>query len=360
MQSHGLGAPGLALRLKNTVASAAIVVAACAAYCSLPGNGRLLLALYGPPQSAFSGLDFLLCAACAYVAVLAAYFLTQSDPGVSKSLRFFRVLGRAARSPSALLKGGLTPEDGLAVRSTLLKAFFGPMMSMFLMIHCMAAWANGSAILAAGDGESGARAIFDRFGFWFLMQLILFVDVLVFTIGYLVESRRLGSEIRSVDPTLLGWAAALLCYPPFNSLTGRLLGAPVSDFPQFDDPTMHLAVNLTLLALMAVYTSASVALGLKASNLTHRGIVSRGPYSLVRHPAYVCKNMAWWIGALPLITAQFAESFTQGLAAVGSVAAWSALYVLRALTEEDHLRRVDGEYEAYAARVRYRFVPGLI
>ena len=39
--------------------------------------------------------------------------------------------------------------------------------------------------------------------------------------------------------------------------------------------------------------------------------------------------------------------------------AWTMLYVLRALTEEDHLRKVDGDYAAYAASVRYRFIPGL-
>jgi protein-S-isoprenylcysteine O-methyltransferase Ste14 len=49
-----------------------------------------------------------------------------------------------------------------------------------------------------------------------------------------------------------------------------------------------------------------------------------------------------------------------GVQAVASVAAWSMVYILRALTEEDHLRGVDGEYAAYAAKVRYRFVPGIV
>jgi protein-S-isoprenylcysteine O-methyltransferase Ste14 len=204
------------------------------------------------------------------------------------------------------------------------------------------------------------RVIFDRFGFWFLMQTILFVDVLIFTVGYLVESRRLGNEIRSVDPTLVGWAAAIVCYPPFNSVTRLILGAQTSDFPRFDDPTMHLALNLLLLTLMAIYASASVALGLKASNLTHRGIICRGPYVIIRHPAYVCKNMAWWIGAAPQVASAFERSFIDGVTSAASVLAWSAVYVLRALTEEDHLRSVDGEYAAYAAKVRYRFIPGLV
>jgi energy-coupling factor transporter ATP-binding protein EcfA2 len=125
-----------------------------------------------------------------------------------------------------------------------------------------------------------------------------------------------------------------------------------------ENPSFEL--NAALLSLMAVYASASVALGFKASNLTHRGIVARGPYAIVRHPAYVTKNMAWWIGAIPALDAAFRLSVWSGLQAIASVAGVTMLYILRALTEEDHLRRVDGEYAAYAARVRYRFIPRVI
>ena len=192
------------------------------------------------------------------------------------------------------------------------------------------------------------------------MQVILFVDVLLFTLGYLIELPSLKNEIRSVDPSLLGWAAALLCYPPFNSITSYVLGYQASDFPQFDDPTAHMVLNLILLTLMAIYASASVALGFKASNLTHRGIVARGPYAVIRHPAYTCKNMAWWIGSVPLVSAAFSQSLSSGVLALASVVGWTMLYILRALTEEDHLRSVNGEYAAYAAHVRFRFIPGLV
>jgi protein-S-isoprenylcysteine O-methyltransferase Ste14 len=228
------------------------------------------------------------------------------------------------------------------------------------MQFCVSAIANGAAILAEQGGiYGGFTATFDRHGFWFAMQVILFVDVLVFTLGYMIESPRLGNEIRSVDPTVLGWTAALLCYPPFNYVTGKILGSQVSDFPRFDDPTVHLALNLALLVLMALYSWASLALGWKASNLTHRGIVARGPYAAIRHPAYVCKNLAWWIAAVPLVTASFGVSLYEGVLALASVIGWSLLYVLRALTEEDHLRGVDGQYEVYAGRVRHRFIPGV-
>ena len=95
-------------------------------------------------------------------------------------------------------------------------------------------------------------------GFWFLMQAILFVDVACFTLGYLVETPRLGNVIRSVDPSWLGWAVTLACYPPFNAVTSRIVGSPVSDFPRFDDPTVHLALNLAC---------AFASLGLKAGLL---------------------------------------------------------------------------------------------
>lgn len=348
------------LPLKNAGASVAVVFLACGVYAVAPYNQQILTSLHGPPAIAFTGRDFLFTAASLYALLLTAYFLAVHDVGVSKSLRFFRLLVRSARDPVGTYRDGLAREDRLALLTTLLKAFFAPLMVTSLMLFCVDAWANGTALFELGVTDYGFRWVFDRFGFWFLMQSILFVDVLVFTVGYLVESRKLGNEIRSVDPTLLGWAAALLCYTPFNALTGKVLGAQVSDFPQFDDPTMHLALNLLLLTLMALYASASVALGLKASNLTHRGIVSRGPYAVVRHPAYVCKNMAWWIGAAPVVMTEFNDSLLSGLLGVASVAAWSLLYVLRAVTEEDHLRSVDGEYAAYAAKVRYRFVPGLI
>ena len=39
--------------------------------------------------------------------------------------------------------------------------------------------------------------------------------------------------------------------------------------------------------------------------------------------------------------------------------AWNVIYVLRALTEERHLRHY-AEYREYMQRVKYRFIPGLI
>ena len=63
---------------------------------------------------------------------------------------------------------------------------------------------------------------------------------------------------------------------------------------------------------------------------------------------------------IPIVSAAFGHSNWEGIQALGSVIGWSMLYVLRAVTEEDHLRGVDGDYAAYAAKVRYRFIPGIV
>jgi protein-S-isoprenylcysteine O-methyltransferase Ste14 len=353
-------ATGRWIRGLNFGASLLVIGAAIGAFALVPQNRKTLGRLYGPPEWAFTGFEFLWLAAALYATCLLLFFLLEPQPSTSKSLRFLQISVGFARSPVETWRKGLLGTDRVAVLTTLLKAFFAPLMVHSLMIFCVGVWVNGAQIISSDIAQLGWLALFDQAGFWFFMQAILFVDVGIFTFGYLVELPSLKNQIRSVDPTLIGWLAALMCYPPFNSVTGKLLGTPVSDFPQFSDPTVHLSLNLGLLLLMAIYASASVALGWKASNLTHRGIIARGPYAVVRHPAYVCKNLAWWIGASPFVIAQFGASTLAGLTAAGSMLAWSSIYVLRALTEEDHLRGVDNEYAAYASRVRYRFIPGVV
>ncbi len=350
----------LSMRLRNLAASACVVGLACGIYVLAPYNRAQVHDLYRLGSFEFSGAAFLLSAACAYVLGLSIYYLVDTRPEASKSLRSFAAIVAFARSPLAAIRRGLDRADRVALLTTLLKGFFAPFMAMALMQHTVGALDNGLAITSEWSMDFGVLEMFNRHGFRLTLKMILFVDVALFTVGYLVEVPRLRNEIRSVDPTLLGWAAAMLCYPPFNRITGAVLGSNVTDFPQFDDPTTHLILNLLLLLLMTLYASASVALGLKASNLTHRGIVARGPYAWVRHPAYAAKNMAWWIGSIPLVSAAFAESTFTGVSALASVIGWTMLYVLRALTEEDHLRSVDDAYAAYATRVRHRFIPGVV
>jgi protein-S-isoprenylcysteine O-methyltransferase Ste14 len=246
--------------------------------------------------------------------------------------------------------------------SVLLKAFFVPLMVVWLFDHTALMIGHGYELMMRWrDPDIAWLDLFNAHGFWFAFKVILFLDVFFFTLGYLVELPSLKNEIRSVDPTLLGWGVALACYPPFNGMTAMVFGGGYSaDFPQFDHPAVHLTANALLLVLMAIYTSASVALNFKASNLTHRGIIAHGPYRYIRHPAYVCKNLAWWIGLLPALFIALDTSLTATLVTFGSMFGWSVIYYMRAITEEDHLRSVDSEYDAYCQKVKYRFIPGII
>jgi protein-S-isoprenylcysteine O-methyltransferase Ste14 len=110
---------------------------------------------------------------------------------------------------------------------------------------------------------------------------------------------------------------------------------------------------------VGVYAWATLALGLRASNLTNRGIVTTGPYRWIRHPAYVAKNLSWWIGATPLFLKFACTDPRRLVPAILGTAAWSGIYVLRALTEERHLGS-DPDYQAYRSRVRWRFIPRLV
>lgn len=349
-------------RLKNLSASLLLIAVVGIFYAAVPYFQR-----YFSARTAILGQEYLwwqvlLAATLGYAMLLCLLYLFESAPRTSKSIYCLRAIRRLAASPGAAWRGELPADERLGLLSVLLKAFFVPLMVVWLFDHTALMFKHGGALAAQwGNPEVDGLALFNSHGFWFAFRVILFLDVFFFTLGYLIELPWLKNEIRSVDPTLLGWGVALACYPPFNGMTAMVFGGGYSaDFPQFDHPAAHLTANALLLVLMAIYTSASVALNFKASNLTHRGIIARGPYRYIRHPAYVCKNLAWWIGLMPALLVALETSLTATLMTFGSMFGWSVIYYMRALTEEDHLRGVDGEYDAYCRQVRHRFIPGVI
>ena len=348
-------------RLENIAASLFLLALCVAVYASIP-----YLQHYFSPRAVFMGMaltHWQLLKACAlgYGALLLVYYLVEPNPKTSKSVMAVRAVARLLTSFIDTWQRGLPEEEKTGLLSILLKAFFAPLMIVWLLDHTLQMHRNGVAIFSIwGHPDLSYFSLFSAHGFWFLFQVILLLDVFFFTIGYLIEMPFLKNEIRSVDPTLAGWAVALACYPPFNGVMNNVLGWHSSDFPQFGIPALHLAANIFLLLLMAIYTWASVALNFKASNLTHRGIIDSGPYRYIRHPAYVCKNLAWWLGLIPAAMLAWHNSITAALLVIASMVGWSLIYTLRALTEESHLRSVNEEYEQYCQRVKYRFIPGLV
>jgi len=186
-----------------------------------------------------------------------------------------------------------------------------------------------------------------NWGLGLAYDLVFFIDCGTALIGYSLESRWLGNKTRSVEPTFLGWAAALSCYPPYNNVLGTYL--PLENGPGFiTGENTLLAFRAVTVLLFAIYASATVAFGFKFSNLTNRGIISRGPYRFIRHPAYVTKCTAWWLEHLPTMTLTKAFFLTL----------LCCVYALRAWTEERHLS-MDPEYRAYQRKVPWVILPGV-
>ena len=144
---------------------------------------------------------------------------------------------------------------------------------------------------------------------------------------------------------------ALICYPPFNSITTQFFGyngLPTHNL--FTDERILALILTIVITLYFLYVWATVALGFKFSNLTNRGIVDKGPYAFVRHPAYIAKNSAWWMDNTFVLT---------NIWATIALTIWNIIYILRALTEERHLLK-DKEYQNYTKKIRYKFIPRII
>lgn len=185
---------------------------------------------------------------------------------------------------------------------------------------------------------------------WLIVSMFV-VDIAFATVGYVLTMRPLDAHIRSATPYVSGWAAALICYPPFI-LMGA--GGPLDYHPGGQDwlywlqhhPVLLTLTGFVLVGLTAIYAWATVAFGLRFSNLTDRGILTHGPYAFSKHPAYLSKNLFWWVAGLPfLVTTGHPVDAIRNTALLAVV---SGIYYWRAKTEEWHLS-ADPDYRAYAA-----------
>ena len=355
----------LNIRIKNYLSSLWIVSLAYILYTNHPYfndyfNVEHFIDFFGKTFK-FTTFEVFFVIYISYAVVLFLIYFFEKNPSISKSIYFLKSLEKIILSPHKTFIQGLHSKEKVGFLAVLLKLFYAPLMLSWLSGHISSMITNFTYVAENHSLiTSDFLGIFQERLYWLLFNTIIFADVFFYTWGYLIEHPRLKNQIKSVDPTLSGWAFAILCYPPFNTILDKFFTWQSSDFPQFDNPYLLVSLNLLILVSMGIYSWASVALGLKASNLTHRGIVSKGPYAYIRHPAYIAKNFAWWIGAIPALISAFQISISEVLIVVFSVAAWSSIYFFRAITEERHLRMVNEEYDLYAKKVRYRFIPGVI
>jgi protein-S-isoprenylcysteine O-methyltransferase Ste14 len=248
---------------------------------------------------------------------------------------------KALKNPKKIEK-----QEKTAMLFVIVKIFFLPIMLNFF-------FGNFNAFKYQLSNISNISSLFTISSFNLilfpaLLTLIFLIDTLWFSFGYAFESKHLKNEIRSVEPTILGWIVAIACYPPFNSFVVNYTNWYANDYVLFSSDILTFIIRIIIIFLLLIYVGATLALGSKCSNLTNRGIVSRGPYSIIRHPAYISKNLAWWITIIPIAS----------WSAIISMAIWSFIYHLRTITEERHLNQ-DQEYILYKSKVRYRYIPGI-
>jgi isoprenylcysteine carboxyl methyltransferase (ICMT) family protein YpbQ len=241
----------------------------------------------------------------------------------------------------ALLVGGWATTDWLLIRRHLLgwtvKAFFLPLMTVYLADELRAL--HGAFL----DGRIGTMPLYQLF-----YHLSYFIDLMFCVVGYSAAIRLFDAQIRSVEPTVAGWVVALICYQPFYSVIGRV-------YFQYDDnvywdnwlqnwPVVRIAWAVAIIGLLSIYSLCTVSFGLRFSNLTHRGIITGGPYRFTKHPAYWAKNLSWWLISVPVVSEQGWSMALRNCCLLGLV---NLVYYARARTEERHLSR-DPTYVAYA------------
>lgn len=159
--------------------------------------------------------------------------------------------------------------------------------------------------------------------------------------------RILDAQIRTSEPTLLGWVSTIMCYAPIGPfIWGRYLNYEGKlDWQDWliPHPILYISWGFCILLLLSVYTWSTCSFGCRFSNLTNRGIIINGPYRYVKHPAYLSKNMAWWLMSVPFVSH---ATWHKALTACLCLFVTNLIYVIRALTEERHLMH-DPAYVAY-------------
>jgi isoprenylcysteine carboxyl methyltransferase (ICMT) family protein YpbQ len=224
----------------------------------------------------------------------------------------------------------------------LIKVFFFPLMVVYFIgnIHLLIDKYNSWALITQNFQH-----------FYDFSYLMLFTIDLVFAVvGYMLTLRLLDSHIRSAEPTMQGWFSALICYPPFLGGVSSLYlaynmdnytwGAWLNNYE-----TAYVIWGSIILLSLSIYSFSTVMFGIRFSNLTHRGIITNGPYRYTKHPAYLSKNLTWWMISIPFISQLY--DIGEIVRSCLMLLLLNLIYYVRAKTEENHLLR-DPIYCDYA------------
>lgn len=184
--------------------------------------------------------------------------------------------------------------------------------------------------------------------YWTATVICFFIDLAFASIGYMMNFKIVGTQTKTAEPTLFGWMVAIMCYWPFWGVLFYQFFFKYDSGQQWmkffeTGSFIWYAWFIAIIGLEFLYALATVAGGIRFSNLTYRGLWNTGPYRWTKHPAYVFKNLSWWLISMPFMQTGWQNALRASLLLFGV----NIIYYLRAKTEERHLSHYP-EYEAYA------------
>ncbi len=264
----------------------------------------------------------------------------------------------------------ITPEDNekQAMVIYFMQAFFGVFCLNLLCNNIFSSFSYDISFIKEMHSQSfiitRAPNIFigilqyinDTVDMW--MKWIFGLMLIVAFFSTVTELDILKNRIKSVDTTPLGILSCIMCYYPLKTITEQIIPTYNSVLIPVNDEIVRSILNIVLILAELTILLSVIILGTKTSNLTNRGIVTKFPYNIVRHPDYAMQIFTVILLNVPLFITGQISLWHKLIYAVG-MRGWAIRYYLRAITEERHLLQ-DPEYQEYAQKVKYRFIPKLI
>lgn len=272
------------------------------------------------------------------------------DPAIRFIHVFKQIILRSLRgdSPRSIFHVLRRPYNRKVFLNLLMRAYFIP-----VMVEQITPTATSTLTLIYREIDGH-----DFLGMLILISAALWlIDIINATVAYTLESRWLENRSRSIDLTLGGWLVCLGSYAPLNEITGSVFAfAPYVASNRLDDLLINslgffYAFKTVEIIFLATHIYTDTSLGPSVANITLKKLQTRGPYALIRHPGTTTKLLFW------LLQSIFYKKFWT-LKYLFGYFGWGVIYVLRALTEERHLKKFS-EYRDYMKKVKYRFFPGI-
>lgn len=189
--------------------------------------------------------------------------------------------------------------------------------------------------------------------FTWLFYLGLYIDLNIGIVGYLFCSSYFKNTIKSFNPLIIGWIVCFICYPPILNIINLYL-RPVDNLFWntwlTPDSLTYYVWGALLIIFWIIYFWSTICFGHTFSNLTYRKIVDFGPYKYCAHPAYLSKNIYWWLNTVPFV---LVSTYSDLFVGIFVMLSWNFIYYLRAKTEEMHLIKYS-EYANYLEKVRIK------